>query len=127
MEERDIEIQCDLSKISNPVLSFDKRRLEQVLYNLINNAVKFTKHGSIVITGEVIRRGKIDAERTVIQSEVDDQEFELKISVADCGIGISEEDINQVFTPFFKTHNKKSKTLNPYGNGIGLSLCKQIC
>ena len=95
-----------------------------MLYNLISNAVKFTKRGSIVITGEVIRRRSGPA---VSRPEVDDQEFELKINVADNGIGISEEDISQVFTPFFKTHHRTSKTLNPYGNGIGLSLCKQIC
>ena len=51
----------------------------------------------------------------------------LEVSVNDEGIGMSEYDQNRVFQNFFKTRNTESKSMNPYGNGIGLSLCKKIC
>ena len=51
----------------------------------------------------------------------------LEVSVADQGIGMSEEDAARVFDPSFKTGDPGSKKLNPYGNGLGLQICKQIC
>ena len=51
----------------------------------------------------------------------------LKVSVSDKGIGMSEYDQNRLFQNFFKTRNTESIRMNPYGNGIGLSLCKKIC
>ena len=51
----------------------------------------------------------------------------LEVTVTDEGIGISEQDQSRIFDNFFKTRNTESRSLNPYGNGIGLSLCKKIC
>ena len=51
----------------------------------------------------------------------------LKVSVADKGIGMSEYDQTRVFQNFYRTRNIESISMNPYGNGIGLSLCKKIC
>ena len=51
----------------------------------------------------------------------------LEVKVTDEGIGISEQDQSRIFDNFFKTRNTESRIMNPYGNGIGLSLCKKIC
>ena len=51
----------------------------------------------------------------------------LEVSVIDEGIGMSSDEASKVFDGFLKTRNSESKSLNPYGNGIGMSLCKQIC
>ena len=51
----------------------------------------------------------------------------LEVSVNDEGIGMSEYDQNRVFENFYKTRNTQSRSMNPYGNGFGLSLCKKIC
>ena len=51
----------------------------------------------------------------------------IQVSVKDEGIGLSEQEVRDVFNTSFKTRNAESKSLNPYGNGIGLSFCKKIC
>lgn len=51
----------------------------------------------------------------------------LELKVRDEGIGMSAEEANQVFDGFQVTRNAESKRLNPYGNGIGLAFCKQVC
>ena len=51
----------------------------------------------------------------------------VEISVTDEGIGMSQDEANRVFEGSLKTGNDESKKLNPYSNGIGLSICKQLC
>ena len=51
----------------------------------------------------------------------------LEVVVADEGIGMSDDEASNVFEGFLVTRNHESKSLNPYGNGIGLSFCKQVC
>ena len=95
-----------------PVLMFDKRRMQQVLSNLLSNAIKFTRKGEIMVSGHV-------------QQNVDDPSvLLLTVSVADEGIGMSDEEIARVFDG---RKVAKSSSLNPYSNGIGLPFCKKIC
>lgn len=51
----------------------------------------------------------------------------VKISVLDSGIGISAEDQENLFQPFFKSKDQNSVQLNPNGNGLGLYISRQIC
>lgn len=84
----------------------DKRRLKQVLLNLVSNAVNYTDKGSICI----------DARRKPGET--------VRISVRDTGIGIPAEDIGKLFSPFQQiesTLTKKNK-----GTGLGLYLCKKL-
>lgn len=83
------------------IIHVDQLRLNQVITNLINNAVKFTDEGSITV-GYMY----------------DDQL--IKLYVSDTGIGIAEEEQALIFERFFKKHD------DIQGAGIGLSLCKNI-
>lgn len=83
-------------------ITADERRLRQVLFNILTNAMNFTPSG-----------GKI-----TLAAERKDQE--LWISVTDTGSGIAEEDHNRVFEKFERSNNKKS------GAGLGLSLVKSL-
>ncbi|MEG1748832.1 MAG: response regulator [Tannerellaceae bacterium] len=80
----------------------DKLRLNQVLINLINNAVKFTPQGSVTIGYTVETDGF------------------LHFFIEDTGKGISEDDLNNVFMRFFKKDDFAS------GAGLGLSICRMI-
>lgn len=82
----------------------DKRKLKQVLINLISNAIKFTPPQGLV---------------RVYVSEVANK---LRISVQDTGIGINTDALAQLFTPYF--HDESTK--NPQGVGIGLAITRQL-
>lgn len=81
----------------------DKKRLMQVVTNFINNALKFTNEGQIILEYHLKENGS-----------------EIELSVTDTGIGISPEKINQVFDRFVQ--------LNTFakGTGLGLSICRSI-
>ena len=96
-----------------PVVKYDKRRLQQVLYNLMTNAIKFTRVGTIFIKGEV--------------KSLNQDELLLLVSVSDQGIGMKQEEIDRVFDGSLDKRSALSQSLNPYGNGIGLCFCKQVC
>lgn len=80
----------------------------------MTNAVKFTRKGTITTSCKV---NPVEGSEDLI----------LQVVVKDEGIGMSDEDQNRVFEGFLKTSNIESRNMNPYGNGIGLSLCKKIC
>ena len=87
LRNRDIQISLDVRQIRTnyPVLSFDKRRTQQVLNNLLTNAIKFTRQGNIFIEARV--RAKEDAGGSLF----------LEVSVEDEGIGMSVEEVARVF------------------------------
>ncbi|MGB3494460.1 MAG: ATP-binding protein, partial [Elainellaceae cyanobacterium] len=87
-------------------------RLQQILTNLIRNAIKFTPEGSIEIKVDVL-------DRTVATNDL-----VLKFSVYDTGIGISPEDQHRIFDAF--TQVESSATRNYEGTGLGLTICRKI-
>jgi two-component system phosphate regulon sensor histidine kinase PhoR len=93
-----------------PKVNIDSQRLEQVLVNLIHNAVKFTKLG-----GEVV----LEAEAGNGEAPYEDV---IRFAVRDTGIGIPAEDVSRIFERFYRVD--KSRTGS--GTGLGLSIAKHI-
>ena len=85
----------------------DPDRISQVVVNLVNNAIKFTDNGSIVIH---------------VKNEIDNEV--IHFSVVDTGCGISEEAQKQLFSPFYQENQKSSKRHG--GTGLGLIICKRL-
>jgi CheY-like chemotaxis protein len=95
--------------LDQPVLG-DPLRLQQVLLNLVNNAIKFTHEGGVTLA--------IDAERE------SGQELLLRFSVRDTGIGIPLESQDRIFHPF---EQADSSTTRRYGGtGLGLAICQRL-
>ncbi|MFA5869551.1 MAG: GAF domain-containing protein, partial [Candidatus Bathyarchaeia archaeon] len=92
------------STIAGKVVKADHLRINQVLYNLIGNASKFSP------------------ENTEIDVNIEEKEGAVRISIRDQGIGINADDIPKLFTPFSKIRKKNSYP----GSGLGLSICKSI-
>ena len=53
----------------------------------------------------------------------EDNSLKVAVTVSDTGIGICENDVENLFKPYFKTSDKKSKSLNASSHGLGLSIC----
>ncbi len=88
------------------VLHHDKRRVKQVLMNLVSNAIKFTYKGSVKIAAKVAGDGYVE------------------MSVSDTGIGIKEEDMYKLFEPFQQIDT--SLTKKHEGTGLGLYLSRKL-
>ncbi len=89
-----------------PAVFADEARLEQIFYNLVNNAIKFTDAGEIVISA----RSK-------------DSRM-VEISIQDTGIGIPEQKQTQIFESFVQAHEEEGR--NSGGTGLGLSITRRL-
>jgi signal transduction histidine kinase/DNA-binding response OmpR family regulator len=98
-------------------LYFDAQKMEEVMYNLLINAVKFTPPGGKITIS-------IAKEKPGPAKESQRPDDYIKISVKDTGIGISQEQIIHIFDRFYQAENTKDK--NQTGTGIGLALTKEI-
>ncbi len=89
-----------------PEIIGDEDKLDQVLTNLLNNAIKYSPHG-----GDVIVHAKVE----------DDY---LVVGIEDQGIGIPQEHLSKVFDKFHRVHNEDNRKI--YGTGLGLFLVKHL-
>jgi signal transduction histidine kinase len=114
-------IQIELNTDGIPKkISADERKLKQVMYNLLSNAMKFTPEGGkVTVNAQSFRHNGGDKKKDK-KSNVNG----LKISVSDTGIGIKAEDIGRIFNPFEQVENSASRRFQ--GTGLGLSLTKQL-
>ncbi len=108
-QEKDIYLQINIAPDVPRFVSGDKLRLNQVLYNLVGNAIKFTDHGHVKIFIEKL----YDIGASV----------QLKFSVEDTGIGISEDKIEAIFETFTRIL-RKDRVYE--GTGLGLSISKNL-
>ncbi|MEM6963269.1 MAG: response regulator [Bacteroidota bacterium] len=107
--EKSLDLVIDIQEGVPRYLKGDKLRLNQILYNLVGNAVKFTDKGSIHI-------------RVMNQYDGDDSAF-LKFEVEDTGIGIPPDKVDAVFETFTRVRTKDRIF---EGTGLGLSIAKNL-
>ena len=109
-------------------LKADKRKLKQVLYNLISNAVKFTPDGgSILLSAERINGTGVKAvlkSKAVSPGNYNREGEFIKVSVADSGIGLNTNNLDRIFNPFEQADNSASRKFQ--GTGLGLSLTRSL-
>lgn len=109
-EARKLANQIDIVGENNlGLIRSDKKRVRQVLVNLLSNACKFSKAGKIIVS--------------VVRSRRETGDW-LEVSVADTGRGMTLEEQQKLFKPFPKITSRKD---NPTGNGLGLAICKSLC
>jgi PAS domain S-box-containing protein len=105
-------LQCtvQLTSVVPGTVQGDMLRFKQILLNLLANAIKFTHRGSITIAVRVEEQNKTS--------------LVLQLSIKDTGIGMSQETLNRLFSPF--TQADGSMTRRYGGSGLGLSICKRL-
>ncbi len=108
--EMGIFLKCDIDESAPEFLMGDALRLNQVISNLVNNAIKFTSNGGVSIK--------------VAASEIETDIVKLKIDVIDSGIGIPENKLEDVFNSF--TQSSTSTTRKYGGTGLGLAIVKEL-
>jgi signal transduction histidine kinase/CheY-like chemotaxis protein len=108
--DKGVEVLFDISPEVPQVLRGDAVRLQQVLVNLVSNAIKFTDQGEIVISAAA--------------EETQDGGQRIHFEVRDSGIGIAEHDFQRLFVPF--TQVDESNTRERGGVGLGLAICKRL-
>lgn len=127
--KHNITINCDINERIGKIKA-DSVRIKQIVYNLLSNAVKFTPDGgSVTLSADIVEL--IDVLRNKDKYGFTDSldcisrynEF-VAISVKDTGIGISKDNINNLFKPFEQLHNKTFNKVE--GTGLGLSLVKKL-
>ncbi|XP_048330913.2 ethylene receptor isoform X1 [Ziziphus jujuba] len=103
----------------------DEKRLMQILLNVVGNAVKFSKEGSISVAAFV---AKVESLRDFRAPDFfpmpSDCHFYLRVQVKDSGSGINPQDIPKLFTKF--TQTQPLATRNSGGSGLGLAICKRF-
>ena len=110
ISKKDLEILIGASIDVPDILIGDSLRLQQVLINLIGNAIKFTEVGEVVV------------QVTVIEQDIDS--IKLRFEIRDTGIGISPDTVGRLFTP--ATQGDASTTRRFGGSGLGLAICGKL-
>lgn len=96
-----LDVDADLPHVETSRLYF-----EEIMQNLITNAIKYTKEGSITIRAKMLPNGRIDC------------------SVTDTGIGISKPDLEHIFEKFYRSEDYRTRETN--GTGLGLYVVRKL-
>lgn len=110
VKNKNLDFQYEISENIPSVLYGDVKRIQQVLINLLTNAVKYTPEGSVSLI--------------VSEDQMEDEQVSLKFQVIDTGIGIRKEDIAVLYDVFKRVDTKKNRGIQ--GTGLGLNISKQL-
>lgn len=108
--EKSLTISVEVDEEMPEWLYGDELKLRQVIINLANNAIKYTKEGTVKIKIMVLNKT--------------DEKVRIKVSVEDTGIGIKEEDIEHLFEAFAQMDVENNYNIE--GTGLGLAIAKQM-
>lgn len=109
--QRGLILKCECDDTLPCCYCGDEGRIKQILINILNNAIKFTKEGYV------------HASITGIPGENEDEEL-LTIRVQDSGCGIQEKDLEKIFEDFKQVDSKRNRSVE--GTGLGLSIVRQL-
>lgn len=110
LEDKDVEFILDVDPDIPHKLYGDNERIKQIILNLTNNAVKFTRRGQVIL--------HMGFERSEAENIL------LKVEVEDTGIGIKKEDMEKLFQSFQQLDSKRNRNIE--GTGLGLAISKQL-
>ncbi len=105
-----LDIKTEINPNLPAVLKGDSVRIRQILTNLVDNAVKFTKEGSVDINA--------DYEKT------DEHNIMLKLEVSDTGVGIERENLDKIFESFMQVDSTRNRAAE--GTGLGLAISNRL-
>ena len=107
--EKGLELSAEFESEIPETFQGDPTRLKQILLNLIGNAIKFTRRGSVTLAVGLVAR---------------DADPRLRFAVVDTGIGLAEAERARLFRPFEQADNSTSRRYG--GTGLGLAICRRL-
>lgn len=110
INSKNLNLTVNLDNRITKEVSADEKKLNQIFFNLLGNAIKFTESGSIEIDSKLI--------------ESTDSKYKIEVIISDSGIGITEEVLENIFVPFVQGDISMSKKYK--GTGIGLTIVKKF-
>ena len=110
-EDKGLLLNIDIDRDIPMILNGDEIRIKQVITNILSNAVKYTKEGSITF-------------KAGYKKSEDNDSIKLLISVKDTGIGIKPEDMKRLFMAFERIEEKKNRNIE--GTGLGMSIAQSF-
>jgi signal transduction histidine kinase len=110
IRQKELEIIVNIDDTIPELIRGDPLRIRQILLNLLNNAVKFTPSGQIIIDVKSV--------------EQHDNKLKLCLSVSDTGIGMVPEALERIFAPFVQADNSTTRKYG--GSGLGLTICHRL-
>ncbi|MDH5464841.1 MAG: ATP-binding protein [Thiovulaceae bacterium] len=108
--QKDIELIFDIDKDIPNYLMGDPARVEQIILNLLNNAIKFTQEGEVILRMYPIKK--------------DNHHLRLGISISDTGIGIDQESAHELFSDFSQADITATRQYD--GTGLGLTITQRL-
>ncbi|WP_193771196.1 hybrid sensor histidine kinase/response regulator [Candidatus Magnetaquicoccus inordinatus] len=102
-----LTLRCEIDASTPLLISSDRLRLQQILFNLLGNAVKFTDQGSVLL-----------------QCRYATTEQKLHFTITDTGMGIPEQELQRIFAPF--TQLDSGMTRRHGGSGLGLAITRRL-
>ena len=105
-----IELMSDLSSSVPLEIISDEHRLRQILMNLVNNAIKFTEKGEVVIRTELVN--------------IENGFVQIEFNVSDTGIGIASDQLEKIFESFYQVDSSFQKKYG--GSGLGLAISQSL-
>ena len=108
--DKDIEFTMEITPNLPKMLYGDNVRIHQIVLNILNNAVKFTREGEVHL--------KMDFE------PAGEGRVTMKVEIADTGIGIKKEDMSKIFSSFQQVDSKRNRNIE--GTGLGLAISQQL-
>lgn len=108
--EKNLRLESNLDNNIPEIIIGDEPRLNQLLFNIVGNGIKFTQEGSVKINASLI--------------ELKDKNAEIEINITDSGIGIPQNKLNGVFQAFQQVNGGENRTQK--GTGLGLTITKKL-
>jgi two-component system sensor histidine kinase RpfC len=109
-EKKDLTVSCTFDHETPFALKGDQQHLRQVLINLVNNAIKFTDKGSVIVSVRLVG-GTESTPR-------------IRFEITDTGIGIAEKNINKIFDDFTQADESTNRAFG--GTGLGTTISKEL-
>ncbi len=109
-QDKGLDLEINVDGTMPTTLVGDEVRIKQCVTNVLTNAVKYTEHGTVTMN--------------VSYKKIDEDNIMLGFQVVDTGIGIKEEDLSKLFSPFERIEEIRNRTIE--GTGLGMSIVKKL-